>query len=181
MGQLGSTTVHYCTPKKKGAGSPSSLVAKCTCNDGCSLCIISSYALLTMALQEWSGGCLYGLNCGGGCVSDTYWEGDPLDQACYQHDRCLDDTSPEQTQYYSSWSCEASGRVNCNCDTELARKAWDVSARLLPPSFSLSLSVPPPGLLEPPFVHARITPASCSENPACCILRACSGCRQPAG
>ena len=78
-------------------------------------------------VQEFTGGCTWGSNCGGSCTSDTYDPNDPLDTACYMHDKCLDDSAYDQ--YNSAWSCAFSGEVNCNCDTELARAAWEVGAQ----------------------------------------------------
>lgn len=90
-------------------------------------------------LQEFSGNCVYGLNCGSKC--DSKQNGvrryrtengspDPLDYACMDHDKCLDRSDGEITQFQSSWSCPLSSTVNCFCDGELWRKAWEVSALL---------------------------------------------------
>ena len=76
--------------------------------------------------QEINGGCTYGINCGGSCTSDNVWVGGPLDEACHEHDKCLAD--PAYDQYKSSTSCSVGGQPNCNCDAELARRAWEVGA-----------------------------------------------------
>lgn len=46
-------------------------------------------------------------------------------QACYDHDRCLEDNNDLQASTY----CTFSGTPNCYCDSQLASTAWDVSAR----------------------------------------------------
>lgn len=50
----------------------------------------------------------------------------PFVQACYEHDRCLEENRDLEASTY----CAASGTPNCFCDSQLASKAWDVSMYL---------------------------------------------------
>ncbi|KAI7844556.1 hypothetical protein COHA_001914 [Chlorella ohadii] len=79
--------------------------------------------------QELLGTCVWGNYCGGKC--DGVKEGkEPLstsedgglDQACYEHDRCLEENRDLEASTY----CAASGTPNCFCDSQLASKAWDI-------------------------------------------------------
>lgn len=58
--------------------------------------------------------CLYGNNCGMNCVHDTYDPEDPLDYACWVHDRCLADDVED----------------DCACDDALIAAANEVRASL---------------------------------------------------
>ncbi|PSC68576.1 KRAB-A domain-containing 2-like [Micractinium conductrix] len=39
------------------------------------------------------GVCVYGSNCVSNCISESWWPGDELDEACHWHDRCLEASS----------------------------------------------------------------------------------------
>lgn len=61
----------------------------------------------------WGGEvCIYGSNCGMNCEHDSYDESDPLDEACYEHDRCLADAASDEDK--------------CACDDTLISAADEV-------------------------------------------------------
>lgn len=62
--------------------------------------------------------CLYGQNCGQKCSHDSYIEGDDLDYACYQHDKC-----------HVVAEAEGSKQKLCECDEELIRVAAEIADR----------------------------------------------------
>ena len=69
-----------------------------------------------IAAKLWDGEvCLYGNNCGMHCTHDSYDESDPLDKACYDHDRCLEGASTQD--------------AICACDDTLVRDADAVRPR----------------------------------------------------
>ena len=55
--------------------------------------------------RQFSGQCVYGRNCGGGCGSSSWV--DDLDYACYQHDRCVGYTKSKKCGLPSIPSCDA--------------------------------------------------------------------------
>lgn len=59
--------------------------------------------------------CLYGQNCGLKCSHDSYIQGDDLDYACYQHDRCH--AAAQAKQQF------------CDCDDELIRATAEIADR----------------------------------------------------
>jgi hypothetical protein len=77
--------------------------------------------------QEALRTCVWGNYCGGSCDGSSAGK-DPLtgdgglDQACYDHDRCLEDNNDLQASTY----CTFSGTPNCYCDSQLASTAWDI-------------------------------------------------------
>lgn len=66
--------------------------------------------------------CLYGQNCGLKCAHDSYIEGDDLDYACFQHDRCHMAAKLEL-------SSAAKKQKFCECDDELILAAAAIADR----------------------------------------------------
>lgn len=81
--------------------------------------------------------CGYGINCGSKCVNTTWIQGDPLDKACYDHDRCLDTTRDPGNGYNTTidvcrWFSKALKSPACSCDRELSKSANAVIAKFGP-------------------------------------------------
>lgn len=76
-------------------------------------------------LQEMAGSCVWGNWCGGSCVGDGGDPIDDLDQACYDHDQCIN--SGEHS--FAETECTAGGSPVCACDAELERRATEVRRR----------------------------------------------------
>ena len=55
---------------------------------------IPSHHAVQQAIDFVVGGvCVYGSNCVSNCISESWWPGDELDEACHWHDRCLEASS----------------------------------------------------------------------------------------
>lgn len=92
-------------------------------------------ALITSALNELTGNCVYGRNCGGGCSTYNTKKNhlsykkiiDDLDDRCYEHDRCLF----VKRSSFSRWGCTKlpgmdPGKCHCYCDGLLSNQARDI-------------------------------------------------------